>query len=350
MTPGYTQSVGIEHTEAAFHHLEIPLLMPFRTATGSVSSRSVGLVAVSRSGRTGWGEAAPYPGQDEPFADVLDAARTGQMTPTLAAAMNEAMCDLVAYERGVSLSSELGPSFRSVPISVAVGMGDGAIRTVVEAWESGIRRFKIKIMPGRTNHVSNIRGLFPEAVIGIDANGSFDALTIPEILALRDVDVAFVEQPTLNAADPATQTLHDAGFTVFVDESIRSLETAERALAIREVSGVVVKPGRLGWSGSVELVRMARAAGKLWRASGLLETGVGRAFTLVLAAATDAFVSDVAPASRFLSYDIAPQVVEAERLIVPTGPGTGLDVDIDIVRDQAVEVITLSGSAIPNLD
>jgi L-alanine-DL-glutamate epimerase-like enolase superfamily enzyme len=342
--------MGFRQIEAKVFHLEIPLLKPFSTATGTVSVRGVGLVSASRNGVTGWGEASPYPGQDEPFAGVLDAARTGQMTPTLEAAMNEAMCDLVAQERGVSLRSELGPSLKSVPISVAVGMGDDAIRTVVEAWESGIRRFKIKIMPSRTSHVSDVRGLFPEAIIGIDANGSFDAPTIPEILALSDVDVAFIEQPTRAVADPAVQKLHDAGFTVFVDESIRSVETAEKALAIPEVSGVVVKPGRLGWSGSVEVVRMARAAGKLWRASGLLESGVGRSFTLALAAADDAFVSDVAPASRFFAYDIAPQAVEDERLVVPTGPGTGLDVDTHIVQDQAVEVITLSGSAIPNLD
>jgi L-alanine-DL-glutamate epimerase-like enolase superfamily enzyme len=233
---------------------------------------------------------------------------------------------------------------------MAVGMGNAAVRTVEVASESGVTHFKIKIMPGHTSHVAEIRCLFPDAIIGVDANGSFDSSTISEILAVGGLDISFVEQPTLAAADPAVQMLRDAGFTVFVDESIRSVETAERALAITEVSGVVVKPGRLGWSGSVEVVRLARAAGKLWRASGLLESGVGRSFTLALAAADDAFVSDVAPGSRFFAYDITQQMVEDGRLIVPTGPGTGLDVDTDIVQDQAVEVITLSGSAIPNLD
>jgi O-succinylbenzoate synthase len=336
--------------DATLYRLDIPLLRPFDTASGSVSERTVGLVAVSRDDITGWGEASPFPGQDEPFVDVVDAAHKGTTTPSLTAALNQAVSDLRARERGVSLVSELGPTDATVPISVAIGLGEEAVLTAKDAWESGVKRFKIKIMPGRTSHVLDIRGLFPEAVIGIDANGSFDARTIPEILALGDVDVAFIEQPTRAVADPAVQKLHDAGFTVFVDESIRSVETAEKALAIPEVSGVVVKPGRLGWSGSVEVVRMARAAGKLWRASGLLESGVGRSFTLALAAADDAFVSDVAPASRFFAYDIAPQAVEDERLVVPTGPGTGLDVDTHIVQDQAVEVITLSGSAIPNLD
>lgn len=335
--------------EAVFYRLEIPLLKPFTTATGEVSKRSVGLVSIARSDTIGWGEASPYPGQDEPFDTVLEAARTGAMTPTLAAAMDEAMCDLGTRERGASLSSELGPTDAAVPISLAVGMGTATIHTVEAAWATGIRRFKIKIMPGHTGHVAEIRHLFPDAVIGVDANGSFDASTIAEILPLGGLDIAYIEQPTVGFDDAALQTLADAGFTVFVDESIRSISDAQRAIATPTVSGVVVKPGRLGWSASVEVVRMVRAVGKLWRASGLLETGVGRSFSLALAAASDSFVSDVAPASRFFSYDVVSQPIDGGELIVPTGAGTGLDVDADVVTARALDVIPLSESAIPGL-
>lgn len=337
------------HIEATLFRLEIPLLKAFSTATGTISDRNIGLVSVERDGIRGWGEAAPFPGQDEPFDDVLEAARTGRMTPTLAAAIDEAMSDLATRERGVSLSSELGTVRRSVPISIAVGMGDGAVDTVESAWATGVRHVKIKIMPGHTSHVGEIRHRFPGAVLGVDANGSFDASSMSELVALSGVDIAFVEQPTPTASDPALHVLMDAEFTVFMDESIRSVSTAEHTLDQPGVAGVVVKPGRLGWSGSTEVVRMARAAGKLWRASGLLETGVGRSFTLALAAATDAFVSDVAPASQFLEHDIAPQAVADGHLVIPTGPGTGFDVNTDLVRDRAMEAIPLSGSAIPDL-
>jgi O-succinylbenzoate synthase len=328
------------------YHLEIPLLSPFITAGGSVSTRSVGLVSASRSGHTGWGEAAPYPGQDETFGDVLDAARSGGLTPTLHAAIDEATSDLHARERGVALASELGPLNSSVPISVAVGMGDSALSTVEDATNSGIYRFKVKIMPGHTSHVTEIRRRVPRAVIGVDANGSFEASTMREILGLRDVGIAYVEQPTRYPWDGAVSALRDEAFDVFFDESVRSVRSAERVLECSEVSGVVVKPGRLGWRSSVEVVEMARAAGKLWRASGLLETGVGRSFTVSLAAATDAFVSDVAPAGRFFSHDIAPAGVLEGNIIVPQGPGTGICVEIDAVRGRAQDAISLSGSAV----
>ncbi|MCL1587646.1 MAG: hypothetical protein M3092_04440 [Actinomycetia bacterium] len=336
-----------DSTAATLYRLDIPLVQAFETASGRVTARTIGLVSVSRDGITGWGEAAPYPGQDESFGEVLEAAAAGAVTLTLAAALNEAMCDLVARERGVSLNSELGPIHPTVPVSIAVGMGDAAIDTAGAASGSGITRFKIKIMPGHTGHVAEIRHLFPDAVIGVDANGSFDASTIAEILPLRGLDIAYIEQPTAGVDDAAMQTLADAGFTVFVDESIRSVADAQRALATPTVSGVVVKPGRLGWSASVEVVRRARAAGKLWRASGLLETGVGRSFSLALAAASDSFVSDVASASRFFSYDVVSQPIDGGDLIVPTGAGTGLDVDADVVTARALDVIPVSESAIP---
>jgi L-alanine-DL-glutamate epimerase-like enolase superfamily enzyme len=91
---------------------------------------------------------------------------------------------------------------------------------------------------------------------------------------------------------------------------------------------------------------MAREAGKLWRASGLLETAVGRSFTLALAAQHDAFASDVAPAALFFADNVASHAVLDGDIVVPTGFGTGIDVDVEVVRDQAIDVIPLSVWAI----
>jgi O-succinylbenzoate synthase len=335
-----------DEVEATLIHLEIPLLTPFETATGSVPTRSVGLVSISRSGTVGWGEAAPYPGQDEPFSAVLDAAHTGGSTPTLAAAIDEALADLIARERGSRLSMDLGEPAQTVAISMAIGMGDRSLSTVEEATGSGIYRFKVKIMPGHTDHVLEIRRRFPNVLIGVDANGSFDDGTVREILALSDVGIEYIEQPTPDPCDTAVAVLDDEGFVVFSDESVRSVSSAERALSCPGIRGIVVKPGRLGWRSSVEVVEAARSAEKLWRASGLLETAVGRSFSLVLAAQRDAFVSDVAPAARFFPYDVAPQGVLEGNVVVPVGFGTGIDVDVAMVNDHALEVIPLSVSAI----
>ena len=332
--------------EATFFHLEIPLRVPFLTATGAITGRSLGLVSLTRSGQTGWGEAAPYPGQDEPFGNVLDAVRTGRDTPTLNAAIDEAACALNARERGASLASDLGDTLEAGPAALAGGLGDAARTMASEAWEGGISRFKVKVMPGRTRHVVGLRERLPGAIIGVDANSSFDSETVGELVELADAGIAYVEQPTGSIDDPALERLAEAGLAVFLDESVRSVEAAEHALGSPFVAGVVIKPGRLGWTSSVKIVDMARRRGKRWRASGLLESGVGRSFSLLLAAASDAFISDMVPASHVFSYDVAPHAVVDGHIAVPHGRGTGAVVDTEAIEAHALEKIRFSGSAI----
>jgi L-alanine-DL-glutamate epimerase-like enolase superfamily enzyme len=342
--------MGPEQLESTLYQMDIPLLGAFSTATGRVSVRTVGLVSVSRGGTTGWGEAAPYPGQDEPFSDVIEAVRTGGMTPTLAAAIDEAVCDLVARERGESIAAEVGTPVDIVPVSIAVGVGEDALAVVDKAVAAGVGRVKVKVMPGRTDHVRDIRRQYGHLSIGIDGNGSFDSSTIAQILELQDESLAYVEQPCASLDDQATARLADAGFDVFADESVRSAGGAAEVLSIPAVAGVVVKPGRLGWQASVVVVQMAREVGKRWRASGLLETGIGRAFTESLAAASDAYLSDVAPVEWFLSFDVVPPRGGDGYVTVAQGPGSGIDVDRDEVRRRASAVFPVNGSVAPGLD
>lgn len=91
------------------------------------------------------------------------------------------------------------------------------------------------------------------------------------------------------------------------------------------IDGVVVKPGRLGWEGALETIGVAEALGKRWRASGLLESGIGRAFTNLLAAIPTAFASDVAPADWYLEKDVVHQSVVDGEIELPSGPGIGMD-------------------------
>ena len=326
---------------ATILHLEIPLRDPFATASGTVLSRSVCLVRL-RDGPFGWGEAAPYPGQDESIADLLRSARGGSTTPTLGAAMDEARADRLARIKGVSLSETIGATMSNVPVSLAVGLGD-PIRAVDQGYELGVSRFKVKIAPGRLEHVSAIRERFPDVVIGLDANGSFDRATASELISLRDLDVEFVEQPVADMAlGGAAGIAEHLDAPVFADESVRSVADAHRLLSLESVDGVVVKPGRLGWTGALAVRDLANEFGKLWRASGLLETGIGRAYTDILAACPDAFVSDVAPADWFLEADITGSRYTDGQITVPTAPGVGVDPNPDTVDRYLIERIELT--------
>lgn len=321
-------------------HLEIPLRRPFETALGTIKHRSLALVRVGDE-PFGWGEAAPYPGQDEPIDEVLKAARQGERTPTLHAALDEATADLQARLRGVSLSPCIEAARETVPMSMAVGLSD-AIGVVEGFVAQGIHRFKLKVRPGRLHHVADIRSAHPDVIIGLDANGSFGADTVGGLAALADLDITYLEQPVADLGSDAARELRSmVDAPIFADESIRSVSDAEAVLELEHIDGVVVKPGRLGWTGALDIRALANASGKLWRASGLLETGIGRAYTDTLAACADAFVSDVAPASWFLEDDVAPLRHVEGSLLSPRGPGLGVEPDMDLIDRYLVERVDL---------
>jgi L-alanine-DL-glutamate epimerase-like enolase superfamily enzyme len=322
-------------------HLDIPLRNPFLNAGGTVDSRSVALVRMG-SGPYGWGEAAPYPRQDESIEDVLRAARAGARTPTLEAALDEAAADLRARQAGESLAQIAGATVSTVPVSIAVGLVDPLVE-VERAIDRGVSRFKLKIEPGRVDHVADIRRRYREIVMGVDANGSFDPSTAHELTPLAGLDIAYLEQPAADlGATEASSMKWPTDVPVFADESVRSVTDAEVVLGLGHVDGVVVKPGRIGWSGVLVVAAMANASGKLWRASGLLETGIGRAYTDILAARPDAFLSDVAPAEWFLEQDIARSRNVEGSIATPSGAGLGVEPNQDVLDQRCIVRIDLT--------
>lgn len=326
---------------ARIFHLEIPLRDPFVTAGMTVTRRSVALVRIGED-PFGWGEAAPFPGQDEPFDDVMQAASDGQRTPTLHAALDEAAADLDARIRGVALSDGLGESSEVIPVSLAIGMSN-PVESVERAVDGGVTRFKIKIAPGRVDHVAAIRRRFSDVSLGVDANGSFDATTIDQLRSLTGLGIAYLEQPVPDLNGEAARSIHAVlGAPVIADESVRSVADAEALLDLGHIDGVVAKPGRLGWSGALAVRLLANARGKLWRASGLLETGIGRAFTDTLAAGADGFLPDVAPAGWFLESDIAPLRYGDAGVTLPTGLGVGVEAIPEMLDRYLVESFDLT--------
>lgn len=323
------------------HVLEIPLTEPFRTATGRIDRRTTVLVSVGDD-VVGWGEAAPYPGQDETIAELLARAREGIATATLAAAIDEAVSDRGALLSGASL---LPGTSTSVPLSVSVGI-DGALDRVQMLLDQGVRAFKVKVAPGETEHLVAIRDRHPDVTLGVDGNRSFLLLSDDDRRALTEVGPVYIEELFADWESPdAIDFAHTSGIPMFADETASTLDGALRALDMPSVAGVTIKPGRLGWSGALAVVEAATRLGKLWRASGLIETGVGRAYTDLLASDPTAFISDVAPAELFLRADVTTSRFDGGVVRVPSGPGLGVVPDPDLLAAYRtdlfeVEVVT----------
>jgi O-succinylbenzoate synthase len=243
---------------------------------------------------------------------------------------------------GESLAQIAGATLSTIPVSIAIGLAD-PLGQVERAVDLGVLRFKLKIEPGRLDHVADIRRRHEEVVIGVDANGSFDPTTVHDLAPLSDLGIAYLEQPVADLAAPEASSMKwPVDVPVFADESVRSVSDAAVVLGLGHVDGVVVKPGRLGWSGALVVRELANSSGKLWRASGLLETGVGRRFTDILAACPDVFLSDVAPAEWFLEEGVTESRHRNGHIDVPSGSGLGIEPDPELLERFYVDRIDIA--------
>jgi len=308
--------------------LSMPLRSSFGTADTSIEVRDICLIRASGGGQEGWGEAAPFPGQDESMDELLASTGSDDPTPTLLAAIDEALADLSARAQGRPL---LPPRSGSVPLCVAVGIED-AMAAVDRHVEAGIMRFKVKIGPARIGHVRAIRAKHPDVLIAVDGNGSFGAGRMAELESLSSVGVALAEELFDEwQSHEVLQFGERTGIPLFADESVRSLADVQRLLALPGVDGITIKPGRLGWGGALTARDLAMAAGKRWRASGLLETGMGRSFSNLLASQDGADMSDVADARMFFVDDVVRVPVESGSIVLPKGEGIGVTPHSDVV-------------------
>lgn len=330
---------------ATLHHLSIPLKGRFHTASGDIGTREIGLVEVQVDGVTGWGEAPPYPGQDESFDAVLESVASGSTTLTLATAIEFAMVDAAARAKGESLATIMGVTRDTVPASIAVGLGGDPRLMAESAGALGVGRFKVKVAPGHVLHVAEVIESQPQAIVGIDANGSFDRSTIDELEAVADHGVAYIEQPCDPSDVAALERLHQIiDAPVFADETVRSASDAEDALSSPLIDGVVIKPARLGFAGSLSTIAEVERVGKRWRASGLLESGIGRSYSDLFAGLPSAFVSDVAPADWFFERDIVDSRFLDGQLVMPSGPGIGTAPDSETMERYLVQTLDATES------
>lgn len=308
--------------------LSVPLRSSFGIAAGSIGERDVCLIRASDGDHIGWGEAAPFPGQDESMDDLLASRRSDPPTPTLLAAIDEALADLSARTEARPL---LLPRAGSVPLCVAVGIED-AVAAVDRHVEAGITRFKVKIGPARIGHVRAIRAKHPDVLLAVDGNGSFGAGRMAELESLSSAGVILAEELFDEwQSHEVLQFGERTGIPLFADESVRSLADVHRLLALPGVDGITIKPGRLGWGGALTARDLAVAAGKRWRASGLLETGIGRSFSNLLASQDGADMSDVADARMFFVDDVVRVNMESGSIVLPEGHGIGVTPNREVV-------------------
>lgn len=353
--------------------VRLPLVAPFQTSFCTEYDRLALLVRVyTDDGVEGWGECVAMP---EPIysteyiagaADMLKrflipaVARLTDVTaeaastafgalkghPMAKAALEMAILDAQLQLEKRSLADYLG----AVETSVRAGVSVGIMASVPELLDAvdryldlGYQRIKLKIQPNwdevpvRAVH-EHIQGRVP---LQVDANGAYTLADAERLARLDAFDLLMIEQP-LDEEDLMghAELARRVKTRICLDEPITSPAKAVEAIECGAAEIINIKPGRVGGYLKAREIHdvCAKRNVPVW-VGGMLETGIGRAANVALAALPDfSLVGDVSESKRFFARDITPPVTMKDGLIeVPTDPGIGVRPDDLALREATVK-------------
>ena len=337
----------------------VPLVRPFRTSFGTSNEKVCVVVRIETDDAEGWGECVAdiEPGYSEEFnegawlvmRDHLGPAllRAGDVAigdldrvfsfvrgnPMAKAALVDAFLDAELRARGESLATWLGARRDRVVCGVSIGIADSteALLDQVEGFlRDGYRRIKLKIEPGiDVERVAAVRAAHPDVALSVDANAAYTIGDLDVMRSLDAFDLLMIEQPLHHDDLVRHAELQRAISTdLCLDESIRSEAHAAAAIELGSCRIVNIKQGRVGGVPEARRVhdRCLAAGVPVW-CGGMLETGIGRAQNLALAA-MDGFTlpGDTSASARYFHDDLTePFEMAADgTMAVPTGPGIGV--------------------------
>jgi O-succinylbenzoate synthase len=351
------------------HSLEIPLVRPFRTSFGSQSVRDVVLVeAVSEAGVNGWGECVTmaWPGYSAEYTRgavnvmrefliptlmplVVASAEGGTATPApdsvrsalalmqgnpmAKSAIETALLDLWLKQRNLSLGEFLGATRDQVDCGVSVGISSSIEELMIEVGQyidEGYRRIKLKVEPGwDVDALRAVREQWPEIPLQVDANQAYRRSDADHLAKFDEFDLLLIEQPLPEDDLLGHRLISSVVSTpICLDESILSVDSAESAIEFGATTIINIKPGRVGGflvARDIHDLCVERSI-PVW-CGGMLETGVGRAANIALAA-LPGFVlpGDTSASNRYYKEDVTePFVLVNGQLRVPTNPGIGVE-------------------------
>lgn len=341
------------------HRIDMPLVRPFRTSFGTQDARDVLLVEVVSDGVSGWAEcvAMEWPGYSAEYVDgavdvlvehFIPAALSDRMLdphevhrrlrrfqghPMAKAALETAVLDGWLRQREQSLASYLGAVRDEVDCGVSVGIPtsiDALLEEVATYVDAGYRRIKLKIEPGwDVEAVRAVRETWPDMPMQTDANQAYTRDDAEVLAAMDPFNLLLVEQPLPEDDLRGHALLAERIATpVCLDESIISVATADTAIAFGATRVINIKPGRVGGYLEAKVIHdLCLDRGVPVWCGGMLETGIGRAANVALAALPGfTLPGDTSASSRYFATDITePFVLDDGRLRVPQGPGIGVD-------------------------
>jgi muconate cycloisomerase len=301
-------------------------------------------------------------GQDprrfESIHGIMDKAVKGY--PYCKAAIDGALYDAVGKALRVPVYQLLGGCFRErVPIAHSLGLMEieKAVEEAQQAKAEGVKTIKLKGGVDEKRDVELVRQIRKAIGSGpnicVDANQGYSTPkgAVKVIRAMEPYDLLYIEQP-VEGIDRMAEVARRVDTPIMADESAWTpedvLEIAQKKAA-DVISIYTTKPG--GMFKAKKVAAVAEAAGLKCNVNGSVETGVGNAANVHLAASTGVVtLGCVIPVSTpegkakgiagiYYQDDIIQEPFEYVNgdVIVSAKPGLGIDIDEDKLKFYRID-------------
>ena len=354
-----------------------PFRVPFAqefsigSAPGAPLKAREGLIVELQSdrGACGLGEASPLPERAEGGAPAaadllreigpllvgadwisarerLDALPERPGRQAVRCALDVAQLDLTSRAAGLPVAAQLvreygGRTAAAVPVNATIGAGapEDVRAAGARARAAGYPAVKLKVGVADTFEAERLRVAAAREALGsavrlrLDANGAWTvAEAIAMLSALARYDLEWVEQPVADVAGLAA-VRRETRLRIAADESVGDAAAARVLLQAGAADLLVLKPMSLGGlRPAAEIARLARNAGAAAVVTTTIDTAIGTAAALQLAAMLPA----PAPAcglatASLLAADLVRRSlpIEAGMMRLPAAPGLGVQLDRD---------------------
>ncbi|MER3555545.1 MAG: enolase [Meiothermus sp.] len=188
---------------------------------------------------------------------------------TAKAGVDIALWEAWAHSEGQELWEVLGAAHRRIKVSYILGIADEdeMLADAQAVYEAGVRVLKVKVgrdLEGDLRRIARLRERFPEVELYADANETLAVEQAADFLqAWAEAGLRYVEEPLPVEEILARAELRRTGLLpIIADDSAFTLRDLRRELQLGTFDVLNIKPARTGYTVSLEMLSVAREAGK----------------------------------------------------------------------------------------
>ncbi|MDP8011454.1 MAG: o-succinylbenzoate synthase [Thermoplasmata archaeon] len=348
--------------EIKVYNVNLPLKVPFETSFGIQYSRNALIIEYSDEynayGESVTDDVPGYSYEDnitalhvikdyliEILKETLDPSEFVEKAKKIKghnmakSAIETMLWDLESKKKGISLKDLIGGEKEKIESGISIGIlpMEKLIDTVKKSIDLGYKRIKLKIKPGWDIEVlREIRKNFGDIPLTVDANQAYEGKE-NKVLELDKFELLMIEQPLAeNNMVGLSRIQKKLSTPICLDESIHSVKDAKTMLELDAGRIINLKIGRVG--GLKESLEIVNFCGNnkipLW-CGGMLETGIGRAFNVILQSRMEFNMpGDTSPSDRYFEKDIIkkPFTMDKGYIEVPNGNGIGVEPDLEFIK------------------